>query len=319
MKKAYVVGVDKYANHPLTSSVNDAHIVAELLCHNADGSPNFDVVKGIDVQTKHELVSGIKSLFTDNDDVDTALFYFSGHGMFDGDKGYLVLPDVYATEDGLPLQDVLNWANRSSVKNKIIVLDCCHAGAISVSLNSVLQPYIARGVTVLAASRESEGAIEGVFTPLLCEALRGGAAGICGTVTPGNVYAFIDRSLGPWLPRPVFVTHVTSFISLRSCVPKVPIEIIRDLPQLFPDDAFEYKLDPSYEDTNDPSVTHIVIAPYAKKDHVEIFKRLQRLQSVGIVEPVGAPYMYFAAMKNKACRLTALGVHYMHLARDGRL
>ena len=73
MKKAYVVGIDEYLNHPLSGCVNDANVVSELLSHNADGSPNFDVKKGINLKKKFELVNGIKDLFSNSDDVDTAI------------------------------------------------------------------------------------------------------------------------------------------------------------------------------------------------------------------------------------------------------
>lgn len=324
MKRAFVVGVDDYGpEYSLSGCVNDANVVTELLSHNADGSPNFDVRKETNLSKCRDLIVGTQELFADSNDVDTALFYFSGHGAFENDKGYLALPDVFDTGSGASLQEILDMANKSSIANKIIVLDCCHSGSISVSNPATLQPYAARGVTILAACKEKESAVEedgrGVFSSLFCEALRGGAAGVCGMVTPGNIYAFIDRSLGPWSQRPVFVSHVTSFVTVRKCVPKVPEEILRELPTLFPSDGYEYKLDPSYEDTNDPQVNHEYVEPFADADNVRVFKKLQKLQSVGIVEPVGASFMYFAAMERKACKLTALGVHYMHLARNGRI
>ena len=57
MKKAYVVGIDEYLNHPLSGCVNDANVVSELLSHNADGSPNFDVKKGINLKKKFEALN----------------------------------------------------------------------------------------------------------------------------------------------------------------------------------------------------------------------------------------------------------------------
>lgn len=323
MKRAYVVGVDAYGQDPLKGCVNDACNVAELLRANANGSPNFDVDLETSILRKSELRDGVRKLFAEGDDIETALFYFAGHGMFMDGKGYLVLPDVYETRDGLAMRDVLELANGSAAKNKIIILDCCEAGSISVAGEYSMHPYVHRGVTILAACRENEKAVEcagvGVFSSLLCEALRGGAAGVCGMVTPGNVYAFIDRSLGPWCPRPVFVSHVTSFVSIRECAPKVPFETLRRLPEFFPSDGYEFKLDPSYEDTNTVDSRAVPIEPYAKRENVAVFKELQKLQSVGIVEPVDAPFMYFAAMESKSCRLTALGVHYMHLAKNRRI
>jgi len=40
---------------------------------------------------------------------------------------------------------------------------------------------------------------------------------------------------------------------------------------------------------------------------------------VGLVVPVGAEHMYFAAMESKYCKLTALGYHYWHLAKEHNL
>ena len=77
-------------------------------------------------------------------------------------------------------------------------------------------------------------------------------------------------------------------------------------------------MDPSYEFTNVNNIPHSVVKPYANPEHVAIFKDLQALESIGLVEPVGEDHMYFAAMHNKSCRLTLLGIHYWHLAEDKR-
>lgn len=36
-----------------------------------------------------------------------------------------------------------------------------------------------------------------------------------GDVTPGSIYAYIDRSLGGWEQRPVFKANIKRFVSLR--------------------------------------------------------------------------------------------------------
>jgi hypothetical protein len=43
------------------------------------------------------------------------------------------------------------------------------------------------------------------------------------------------------------------------------------------------------------------------------------LKYVGLVVPVNAEHMYFAAMDSKACKLTALGHHYWRLVQDKRI
>jgi len=50
-----------------------------------------------------------------------------------------------------------------------------------------------------------------------------------------------------------------------------------------------------------------------------IFAILQRYRAAKLVEPVDSEHMYFAAMEDKACRLTPLGQHYWHMANKGRL
>jgi len=89
--------------------------------------------------------------------------------------------------------------------------------------------------------------------------------------------------------------------------------------EYFPKPQDDYKLDPSYEDTNSNEIKHEVKEPYAKKENVVVFKDLQKLQSVGLVVPVDATYMYFAAMESKSCKLTSLGYHYWRLVKDKRI
>jgi len=66
-------------------------------------------------------------------------------------------------------------------------------------------------------------------------------------------------------------------------------------------------LDSSYEYTNAPGHEVKLIEPYADEKNVEVFKRLQKLESVGIIEPFNAKHMYFAAMNATGCKLTELG------------
>lgn len=87
----------------------------------------------------------------------------------------------------------------------------------------------------------------------------------------------------------------------------------------FKDPSDEFQLNPSYEDTNSPTIEHKVIVPYADTNNVKIFKDLQKLQSIGLVVPVKADYMYFAAMESKTCKLTSLGYHYWRLVKERRI
>lgn len=323
MKKALVVGIDEYPGNPLSGCVTDASKISWLLETNGDGSPNFDVNYKVNVQTKTKLWELIEELFSGESDI--ALLYFSGHGS-DEAGGYLVTPDATGKGNlGVSLTDVLNMANNSKSKNKIIILDCCFSGKLGQDpLNNTERSIIGPGVTIMTASTHEQYAMEGpnsgggVFTNLLAQGLQGSAADISGNITPASLYSFVDQSLGAWEQRPVFKTNITKFLPVRMVEPKVPLTTLRKLAQYFNNSSDEFDLDPSFEFTNNPSVEHIYEEPYAKQENVDKFKELQALESVGLIEPVGAEHMYFAAMERKSCKLTALGLHYWRLAKDKR-
>lgn len=321
MKRALVVGINNYPTCPLGGCINDAVAFSEKIASNEDGSPNFDVKIMMDIPTKSDLKSLIVELFSG--DCDTSLFYFSGHGFLNELGGYIVTPDYTQYDEGVSMDEILQLANASKSKDRIIILDCCHSGALGSPKIAGNGAHISEGVSILTASRENEPSLEinghGIFTSLLLDALNGGAADIRGHITPGSIYSYIDQALGAWDQRPVFKTNITRFTSLRRSKPTIPFETLRKLTEYFPDPQQEFALDPSYEDTNTKLLEHKVVEPYAKAENVKIFKDLQKFQSVGIVVPINADYMYFAAMDSKSCKLTALGYHYWRLVRDKRI
>ena len=315
MKKALIIGINDYPSSPLGGCVNDANTLATVLESNGDGSPNFEVRKitcpSTDI-TRPVLREAIEQLFTG--DCDMALLYFSGHGYIKSTGGYLVTTDAKKYDEGVSMDDILALANQSQARNKVIIFDCCHSGAMgSPSLSGNGTAQLAEGMSVLTASRDSEYALEvngaGVFTSLLIDALKGGAADIRGNITPGSLYAYVDEALGAWDQRPIFKTNVTSFSPLRVIPSKVPFETLRKITQYFPTADSEHKLDPSYEDTE----------VSANSENVKIFKDLQKYQSVGLVVPVNAEFMYFAAINSTSCRLSALGYQYWRLVDEKRL
>lgn len=322
MRRALVVGINNYPANPLRGCINDASAFGAIVETHGNGDPNFAVKLQTDVPTSGKLLELLDKLFKADDEA--VLFYFSGHG-FDNDLGtYLVTPDAVKMDVGVSMADVLSMANKSPAKNKIIILDCCHSGAMgTLPVLGNSSSMINKGVTILTASKSDESAMEvkghGVFTNLLIDALQGGASDIRGDITPGSVYSYIDQALGYWEQRPVFKTNITEFISLRNIQPRVPKEILRKITQYFPAPEQEFALNPSFEDTNSTSVKHELIEPYADDNNVAVFKDLQKFQSVGLVVPVDTPYMYFAAMESKACRLTALGYHYWRLVKQKKI
>lgn len=321
-RKALVVGIENYGENSLCGGSEEIDQIAELLEKNEDGSKNFDVEKRRNVLTKKDLRSQIRKCFDGN--FEMALFYFSGHGYIDSQGGYLVAPDFNRDDPGVSLQDVLNIANQSRCLNRVIILDCCHAGFMgSLSTSGQNTSVINEGVTIMTSCTGDQDVsiLDGcsVFSQFLIDALSGASADLTGHITIGGIYAFIDKALGLWGQRPVFKTNITQFSPLRVVKPQVDLNIIRKLSTYFEEPFEEFSLDPSFEMTNSPDDIHEVVEPYANQKNVSVFKDLQRLESIGLVRPVDEEHMYFAAMKSKACKLTSMGRQYWSLAKKGRI
>src|ERR1043165_5062318 len=309
MRKALLVGINNYPGSPLRFCINDASIVGAILETNGDGSPNFETRVEKDVSTKSALKKMIVDLF--QGESDCAFFFFSGHGYVNELGGYIITPDYKSYDEGVSMDEILVLAGKSEARNKIIILDCCHSGAFGTpAILGTGASLLHKGVTILTACRENEPAVEkekhGIFSNLLIDALRGGAADVSGNITPGSLYAYIDNSLGWWKQRPVFKTNIIRFVSLRRITPSVSQEELKRIIEFFPTPEQEFNLNPSFEFTNTPAKHQPLVEPFAIDENVVKFKILQKLQSVGLVVPVDAEHMYFAAIESKSCRLTAL-------------
>ncbi len=317
MKRALLVGIDDYDGfNSLAGCVNDVNAVEPLLARNEDGSPNFNCQKRTSAgggTGRDALLGDIDSLLGPGADV--ALLYFAGHGDGRNNDVALVSTDGTDGTPGVPLSEILGKVATSPVGEVVIILDCCFSGAAGgVPQLGAAVAALREGVSILAASRGDQPAAEtrddrGLFSSYLCGALDGGAADVLGKVTMAGLYAYLDESFGPWDQRPVFKANVDRLHELSGCRPAVELTELRMLKDLFPDSDHEFPLDPSYEPDAEPN----------NVAHETVFAILQRYRAAKLVEPVDAEHMYFAAIENKACRLTPLGKHYWHMAGQERL
>jgi len=327
MRKALIIGIDYYERiSRLSGCVRDAIAVRTALERNADGSANFvapNVLTAPDAARpvyKRELKEAVRELFAD--DAEVALFYFAGHGHVEDTGGFLCSTECETGDEGLALSEVMSMANRSPARNKILILDSCHSGIAGGHAIAPGVAEISKGVTILTASTAEQVAVEkrgdgGVFTSLFIDAINGAAANLVGDVTPGSAYAHIDQSLGPWAQRPVFKTNVQRFVSLRKADAPIVLPHLRALTRLFPTPDYEFPLDPTYEPERTPGDAADPSIPPPDPVNNATFRTLQQYVRVNLLEPVGAPHMWHAAMGSKACRLTVLGRHYWSLvAKD---
>lgn len=331
MKKALVIGIDDYeVAGKLTGCVNDAVAMKTMLEVHGDESPNFDV-RLLDSNsmrvTSAAMSDGLAALFSTP--CDMALLYFAGHGTIDGtsEAGHIISQDGKRGALGLSLSDILSAANRAhpSIKSTVIILDSCKSGALGenpIAATSQVS-VLGNGVTIMTACHRGQTAKEkngqGVFTGLLLEGLWGTASDIRGHITPASLYSLIDQTLGPWEQRPVYKANVDSFVSLRQVEPKIPLEVLRRLPRYFLSPGDVFRLDPSFEPDRTALDPEQLKNFPENKDHQRVFAELQVCNRHGLVVPVDAAHMFFAAMNSTGCRLTAIGAHYRLLAQSKRI
>jgi len=333
MRSALIVGIDHYdGQNKLLGCVKNAENMKDVLTHNHDDSNNFDVnlltSNPSNNVTAKELEENIKKLFATESDV--LLFYFAGHSYYSKDHScaYFYTQDAIGNHYGVPYTFLMNLANKAYPKHKsvIIIIDSCHAGSFgeecAIDGDSV-PTNIGTGVNILLSAGKGESAkdsnIEGsFFTRMLVDGLRGSAADIRGNVTPAALYSHIDHLLSSWDQRPIFKANVNSFVSLRRCKEKLSLKILLALPKLFenPDDEFplDFTFEPDRENVPE-RYRHIPVNPI----NAEKFKILQRCNRFGLVVPIDAEHMYYAAINSKSCKLTELGKHYRFLAKKKRL
>ena len=324
MKRALVIGIDHYEENGLANCEQDAQKMTALLERNSDGSKNFDVNSilsdGAEPINRARMMQGIKALFATP--AEMALLYFAGHGVFDQDTSAGTLIAQNGEEDGIgvAMGDIIALASAAwpSIKTTVIILDCCNSGAAG-DLQGSDRALLGQGMTILTSSdRSGEAHSEiggGVFTSIMLDALEGAAADIRGNITPAAVYTHVDQSLGSWAQRPIYKANVREFVSLRQVEPKIPDTILRKLPEWFPEPDAIFPLNPSFE----PDIKEGDEDDYSQEERAinqKIFAELQLCNRYGLIQPVDAEHMYFAAMNSNGCHLSILGKHYYRLAQE---
>jgi uncharacterized protein YjbI with pentapeptide repeats/energy-coupling factor transporter ATP-binding protein EcfA2 len=238
-RDALVVGINTYSYERLgnlTAPAIDAEAVAKLLENHGEfnvkrlpavkDKENNTIRVGQKTQvTLTQLEEAIVQLFKPEgrNIPDTALLYFSGHGLRKSrggiHQGFLATSDVNPdlSHWGLSLQWLRQLLQSSEVKQQIIWLDCCYSGEL---LNFTEADPGDRGKgrdrCFIAASREFEPAFEeigtnhSVLTTALLQALEPKEK----QVTNYTVVDVIDQNIAKFPQRPIFansggIIHLT--------------------------------------------------------------------------------------------------------------
>ena len=323
-KLALMVGINRYESdsfEDLTCCEADAIAMEQLLARHqpmdagGEGLRNYStrLLTSQDTQriTVESLRQNVDTLMKHAMGDGDALFYFSGHGVAGEDGGYLVTQDATPEHPGYPMKELLSAANRSGNTSVVIILDCCHSGAIGniTDGEGFNQVSIGPNVTVLAGSGATQSSAEdwehSVFTALLLEGLDGGASDVRGEVSAAALYAYVEQSLGAWDQRPVYKSYARTLKPLRRCKPAVPDRVLAQLPTWFSQPDATFQLDPRYEYSHET----------ADEALVSIFDQFKLLRNAHLLTTEGDKDLYFTALDSGSVMLTPQGRLFWKRAR----
>jgi len=329
-RRALIVGINTYdGGNDLAASVADAKAMAEILSRHKDKEKNFDCVVWLDQTedgspiTRPKLRAALNELFNFDGD---ALLYFSGHGFLSKTGGLLCTSDATKDDWGIPMQEVVDLTIQSPAHHVLLILDCCHSGDIAnpatMNKDGGRSPLatLRENMTVIAASRATEGAIEaggqGLFTGALLDALEGGAADHMGFVTAPALYAYVSRRFTGWDQRPVYKTNATDVLTVRECEPLIERLQLRQLPTYFPKADHKYRLDPEYE----PEDEHGNVKEPVNKEKVAIAQMFKSYRDAGLLKPSDPKLqLYWAARRSDTVELTPRGREYWWLLVNDKI
>jgi hypothetical protein len=317
-RHALLIGVNDYEWRPfppLEACVNDVIALEQRLSMNealAGGvaTKNFacEVLRSdLKKVGRTEVRQRIKALFAREDG--DLLFYFSGHAGREDADSYLIVTDSDEGAPGFPMSELLTLAIKSKAASKLIILDCCFAGAAgNPPMFDEEMALLGSGITILSATSARDSAMEvnghGVFTELLLGGLDGGAANVRGHISAAALYGYAEGALGALDQRPYYKSHTQSLAPVRRCKPAVEDSLLAELPVLFLRPDARHEMTAVYELTN----------PYRDLEKVAIFNKLKILRNAGLVVPDGADDLYWCAINNQGAKLTGLGRYYWNLA-----
>jgi hypothetical protein len=317
MRRALLVGINHYEKNPLQGCIPDAERMQEVIARHENYEPNFDCQLMVSNEDNYNVtIPRLKQKLHDlfNYEADVAFFFFAGHGASTDLGSYLVTEDGEKHNEGVSLSEVVTMANNSKATEVIIILDCCYSGGIGNFAELGDRKVILReGVSLLTGSRDTQYSMErggyGVFTTIIYDALKGGAADILGKVNVARLYNYVDIMLDSWDQRPVFKSHVSKMIPLRNCTPKIPSETLRNLSKYFHGSKKGIQLSKDY-----------IAGEEVENGLTSVMSDLRQYHANGLLLPEkGIVSLDECAKKDKACVLTPLGEYYKDLVNNNRI
>ncbi len=213
------IGVSRYADPALSLEYADAdaRAMVETLSEAAARGPYREVrtmVLTNEQVSRESILSGLSRFLGQAGPEDVALLFVAGHGIRDLTSGsYYFLPHPATADtllsDGLRMSDFDEMLRvvRRNVRNVIVMLDTCHAGALGIPAGRMVsademaaEMSTGEGFFLLAAtkpgeeSKEQSGLGHGAFTYAVIEGLRGAAdANSDGSLPLSELFGYVAR------------------------------------------------------------------------------------------------------------------------------
>lgn len=229
--RGLLVGVNNYRDgiDDLTAVEADLREMADLL--SVESTPDrFRILSDADA-VRSDIEAALDEVADVGASTDLAVLYFAGHGTGRGGTHFFV-PYDYASEDGIPLENIRSAVEEADAQATILFLDICYSGGVvgrseevsidetAQTLKRELQRVSGSGKAIFAACTGDETAGEdpvlghGAFTNYVLAGLRGAAATPRGDVTANSLHDYVVHSLQQYDQTPVYHTNATGSLTL---------------------------------------------------------------------------------------------------------
>jgi hypothetical protein len=151
-----------------------------------------------------ELRTALHRFFTDEAaSGDTALFYYSGHGLVDEKDSYLCATNSDLDDRDwttIPAEQIAQVVKKCAANAKVVILDCCHAARIKATAYNELEGDVAVIVASRGPAQDSDVVSEpSPFTSALVRVMGDpNAYGDAGLTVGGLLTALRRRGHEPW-------------------------------------------------------------------------------------------------------------------------
>ena len=202
---AVVIGVSSYTKMmPLDYTDDDAYRFHSFLKSPEGGALRDEQIRLVMDKdaTRENILNNMREMFSQADEDDLVLLYFSGHGV----RGSFLPVDYDGDKVKVTHAEINEIFNASRAKFKLCIADACHSGGFRAKgdISTVIQSYYENlaqakgGTALLLSSRQDETSLEasnlrqGVFSHFLIRGLKGEAdSDNDGTIEIQELYDFI--------------------------------------------------------------------------------------------------------------------------------